>query len=221
MKKIQRLQFILSPVLIAILSVLLVVVSFSWYQAAVGEIQFESQEVSITVEEPEGTSVDLTPIGDEYVYDSVNKTYTVTRHNPLSGYFGQTGQGDLDTNNNDKPYIAFYSALIVSDEESGITINDCYVKGIVITKNDEELENEEYLSEIESEFTVEFYTLNSENVFSNPQNSFTLEEGTLETIVYIGIKFLKSESLDDFKFSDISYYGSLYSLEISFYNNKL
>jgi hypothetical protein len=77
MKKIQRLQFILSPVLIAILSVLLVVVSFSWYQAAVGEIQFESQEVSITVEEPEGTSVDLTPIGDEYVYDSVNKTYTV------------------------------------------------------------------------------------------------------------------------------------------------
>ena len=200
---------------------LLVVVSFSWYQAAVGKIEFESQEVNITVEEPEGTSVDLIPIGDEYTYDSNEATYTVTPHNPdpLVGYFGQTGRGDLNSNDNDKPYIAFYKATIVSDEDDGIKINDCFVKGIVITKNEEEKINEEYLTEEESEFMVEFYTMNSENVFSNPQSSFTLNPGTTEATIYVGIKFFKQGSDQDFKFSDISYYGSIYSLQISFYTN--
>ena len=221
MKKIQRLQFILSPVLIAILSVLLVVVSFSWYQAAVGEIQFESQEVNITVRAQEGTDVTLAPLGDTYTYDPEHQTYTLTNPGEFDGYFGQTGLGDLETNNVDKPYIAFYSASIVSDEDSGITINDCFVKGVVITKDEVEKENEEYLVEGESEFIVEFYTLDSENVFSNPQSSFSLAPGTLETTIYVGIKFFKKDSLEDFKFSDISYYGSIYSLEISFYNNTL
>lgn len=224
MKKIQRLQFILSPVLIAILSVLLVVVSFSWYQAAAGEIEFTEATTNVTVKAPEGTNVELIPVGDTYRYDSANNgTYTLTSPpETITGYFGQTGLGDINTNNNDKPYIIFYRAIIESNEPEGITINDCFVKGVVITKNSEEMENEEYLTENESEFIIEFYTKDpSSNVFSNPQSSFALEPGTLEATIYVGIKFFKEGSSEDFKFSNIKYYQSNYSLQISFYNNRI
>lgn len=224
MKKIQRLQFILSPVLIAILSVLLVVVSFSWYQVQSNlDIEVEDVSVSITVNEPEGTSVDLTPLGDAYDYNSTNQTYSLTSPGTIVGYFGQTGLGSLNKNDVDKPYIVFYEAEIISDDDdNGIVINDCYVKGLVITKDSEEMENEEYLTENESEFMIEFYTKDpSSNVFSNPQSSFALEPGTLEATIYVGIKFFKEGSSEDFKFSNIKYYQSNYSLQISFYNNRI
>ncbi|MBE6132017.1 MAG: hypothetical protein E7180_01310 [Erysipelotrichaceae bacterium] len=221
MKKIQRLQFILSPVLIAILSVLLVVVSFSWYQAAAGEIEFTEATTNVTVKAPEGTNVELIPVGDTYTYDSANGKYTLTSPETITGYFGQTGLGDINTNNNDKPYIIFYKAIIESDEPEGITINDCFVKGVVITKNEEEMENEEYLDEASSEFSAYFYTKDSNSyIFSNPQSTFTLDPGTSETEVYVGIVFFKEGSQEDFKFSNIKYYQSIYSLQISFYVNE-
>ncbi len=223
MKKIQRLQFILSPVLIAILSVLLVVVSFSWYQAAVGEIQFESESVSITVSGPEDLEVSLETLGDNYTYDSLNETYTLNQPGTFGGYFGQTGLGSLDTNDLDKPYIAFYKATIDSDVDIKDMINDCFIKSVVITKEAEELENETYEEESFSEFSVYFFTNDSDEqgtyVFINPQSEFSFEEGVKQGELYVGIVFFKESSTEEFKFSDIKYYLSTYALEVSFYLN--
>jgi len=83
------------------------------------------------------------------------------------------------------------------------------------------MENEEYLDEASSEFSAYFYTKDSNSyIFSNPQSTFTLDPGTSETEVYVGIVFFKEGSQEDFKFSNIKYYQSIYSLQISFYVNE-
>ena len=208
MKKIQRLQFILSPVLIAILSVLLVVVSFSWYQVQSNlDIEVEDVSVSITVNEPEGLDVSLKLIGDSYSYSS--GTYTVTNYGPSSvvGYYGQTAEYPVDSSNNDKPYIAFFEVDVIG------SVTSAYIHSLQIKLGNEILlDTIEWASEEESEFRVKFYTsLDEGRTLSEESSTITLNEGK----TYMGIHFYNPNA-DKFEYSDIKYYGAVYSLGITF-----
>lgn len=228
MKTARRVQLLLSPVLIAMLALTLAVVSFGWYQAAFnGEITVEDSSVNITVSEPEGTNVVLTPIGDDYTYSE--GIYTLKSNNPV-GYFGQTAEYDVSSSSLDKPYIAFYRVNIETTEEA-ITIGDAYVSGVKIVDsiNQEEVlfdsidqeENYSWTSET-SEFKVCFYSLveeGDESKLNLEDDSFT-PSGT-EMVVYMGVHFDKpsntgNENREAFAYSDIQYYGSIYQLQMVF-----
>jgi len=70
MNTAKRLQLLLSPVLIAMLALMLAVVSFGWYQAEMGDVEIEAsgESVDITVEAPDYINVELTQLGDNYTY---------------------------------------------------------------------------------------------------------------------------------------------------------
>lgn len=228
MNTAKRLQLLLSPVLIAMLALMLAVVSFGWYQATFdGEITVEDSSVNIIVSEPEGTNVALAPIGDDYTYSG--GIYTLKSNNAV-GYFGQTAEYDVSSTSLDKPYIAFYRVSIETTEEA-ITISDAYVSGVKIVDSinqevvlfdsiDQE-ENYSWTSET-SEFKVCFYSLveeNDESKLKLEADSFT-PSGT-EMVVYMGVHFDKpsntgNENREAFAYSDIQYYGSIYQLQMVF-----
>lgn len=226
MNTAKRLQLLLSPVLIAMLALMLAVVSFGWYQAEMGDVEIEAsgESVDITVEAPDYSHVELEALADSYVYSNGVFTLQNVGEN-LEGYFGQTAEYDLDAINsqskpeNDRPYIIFYKATITTTYPN-VPLTGAYVEGLTITKQGNvlyPLENGEKWTEDNTEFMVSFYTYDSENktmVETNPSDSF--EISGQEGIVYLGIRFEDPKNRKTFEFDDIAYYGSIYSLEIRF-----
>ncbi len=227
MKTAKRLQLLLSPVLIAMLALMLAVVSFGWYMAEFnGEVEVQDASVNITVEAPDYSHVDLEPITDAYVYSNGVFTLSNIGEN-INGYFGQTAEDDLDSKNdkglptNDRPYIIFFRATITTTYPN-VPLTGAYVEGLRITKDLETLyENPNGVkwTEQNTEFMVSFYNYTVENevhtmVEATPSDSFEIigQEG----VVYLGIRFESPTNRKTFEFDDIKYYGSTYSLEIRF-----
>ena len=227
MKTAKRIQLLLSPVLIAMLALMLAVVSFGWYKATFdGEIKTESTSTNITVEAPAYIDVQLSeePIADKYKYQEVevegNKIgqYVITNENgDLEGYFGQTGEYDVNSENDDKPYIAFYSVTITTHIKY-IDVNSAYVNGLEITKQNKTKESYLDWEKEDSKFKVYFYTYDeSTKTFSNESETFVVGDKATEVNTYIGIHFDDPESSKAFAYSDIEYYGSTYQIHLKFY----
>lgn len=237
MKNARKIQFILTPIYVCILSVMLVVVSFSWYKiSGNANIQVESNEVSVTAEAPKGINVVLSPIGDDY---SLNDgTYTVEKkldadnNVSLTGYFGQ--YGNEPSPNLDKPYIVFFKTDISTNKDA-IDVDSAFIKKSVVQKvtrdasgnvtgTPEVLEDDEFTSASDSAYTINFYSAsNSGNTytFTNESSTFTPATATTQTI-YLGIKFyptvVNATTSDNncFLYSNIKYFGSEYVLTACF-----
>ena len=239
MKNARKIQFILTPIYVCILSVMLVVVSFSWYKASSStNIQTKSSDVSKTAEAPKGINVDLSPIGDDY---SLNEgTYTVEKKFDsedstkvlLTGYFGQFGNEPFPSV--DKPYIVFYEAHITTTKDV-IDVNSAFIKksevqkvtkddaGNVVNNGDPVIGN--FTSKDDSAYTINFYTCtNTGNTYTFTDESGTFVPTGTDQTVYFGIKFYPSvvnENTTDnncFLYSDISFFGSEYVLTSCFTN---
>ena len=224
MKTAKRIQLLLSPVLIAMLALMLAVVSFGWYMAEMGDIEVEDTNVSVSVKAPDYTHVEVTPITDKYTYrDGVFYLENIGEN--LEGYFGQTAEYDLDALNtqgkpqNDRPYIIFYEADITTTYPD-VPLNGAIVEGLTITKQGEvlfKMNDATKWTKQDTEFMVSFYIYDSKAktmVEANPKDSFTIsgQEGT----VYLGVRFEDPNNPKSFDFDDIEYYGSIYNLEIKF-----
>lgn len=213
MKTAKRVQLLLSPVLIAMLTIMLAVVSFGWYQANVNtEITVKDASVSITVEEPEGLDVSYKLIGDSYTYSG--GIYTLINYGSngptgVVGYYGQTAEYPVDSSENDKPYIAFYEITVTG----GDNISSAYVDSLQIKLgNTILLETTNWENEDESKFRIKFYTSEDNGkTLANESKQLTLNEGK----TYMGIHFSNPNS-EVFDYSDIKYYGSTYTLGITF-----
>lgn len=225
MKKFKRFELLITPFLIAMLSIMLIVVSFAWYQVSNNQINIKNNSITVQVSSPKGTNVELELIGDNYnsqyenyYYDYNSSSYLIKKSNSINGYFGQTGLGNLQTNDNDKPYIVFYKAIITNNDQ-GINIDHCYINHIKIVKNQNYLIDVD-LSKSNNDFTIEFYTCNIENdiySFSNPTNNFinsNNQSPLFDIEVYLGIKFFNGS--DPFLYSDIIYYESTFELSVKF-----
>lgn len=224
MKTAKRIQLLLSPVLIAMLSLMLAVVSFGWYQATLGDIEVEDTNVSVSVKAPDYSHVELTAITDKYTYKN-GVFYLDNIGENLEGYFGQTAEYDLDAVNssknpeNDRPYIIFYEADITTTYPN-VPLNGAIVEGLTITKQGNilyEMEEGVKWTEADTKFMVSFYIYDQQAqtmVEANPNDSFSIvgQEGT----IYLGIRFEDPKNRKTFEFDDIEYYGSIYNLEIRF-----
>ncbi|MBE6143564.1 MAG: hypothetical protein E7177_06240 [Erysipelotrichaceae bacterium] len=212
MNTAKRLQLLLSPVLIAMLALMLAVVSFGWYQAEMGDVEIEAsgESVDITVEAPDYINVELTQLGDNYTYS--NSSFTIDQGQKTLGYFGQTGEYDVSSNNNDKPYIMFYRVDIVAVNKE-IDISTAYVDGLQIIKNEDMLVNENDWLKEQTKFMVYFYTL-SNGAYGEESDSFTPTSPN-EFTTYMGIHF-DDPIENEFAYSDFRYYGSIYNLHIKF-----
>lgn len=212
MNTAKRLQLLLSPVLIAMLALMLAVVSFGWYQAEMGDVEIEAsgESVDITVEAPDYINVELTQLGDNYTYS--NSSFTIDQGQKTLGYFGQTGEYDVDSSNNDRPYIMFYRVDIVAVNKE-IDISTAYVDGLQIIKNEDMLVDENDWSKEQTKFKVYFYTL-SNGAYGKESDSFT-PTSTTEYTTYMGIYF-DDPIENEFAYSDFMYYGSVYKLHIKF-----
>jgi hypothetical protein len=214
MKTAKRVQLLLSPVLIAMLTIMLAVVSFGWYQAnANTDIEVKDASVSITVEEPEGIEVAIRCIGDDYSYTS--EGFNLTSIVPL-GYFGQTGEYPVDSLENDRPYILFFEVSMTSS--TGIyNLTSAFVDSVQIKKGNETLLEKTTFTQDNSKFKVKFYTASGDDInrtLSNEDDILTLNQ---ENKTYMGIHFVDSNpDVKAFEYSDIKYYGSTYKLGITF-----
>ena len=226
MKTAKRLQLLLSPVLIAMLALMLAVVSFGWYQASLGDIEVEDTSVNITVEAPDYSHVELRAITDKYTYNQETQVFTLENVGEnLEGYFGQTAEYDLWEVNvqgnpeNDRPYIIFYEATITTTYPN-VPLTGAFVEGLTITKQGNLLysnENDIKWTEENTKFMVSFFTYDSNSktmVETNPKDSFEIngDSGT----IYLGIRFEDPKNPKTFEFDDIEYYGAIYNLEIRF-----
>ena len=220
MNTAKRLQLLLSPVLIAMLALMLAVVSFGWYQAEMGDVEIEAsgESVDITVEEPDYSDVQLRPIGDAYIYE--NTSFTITGTN--QGYFGQTGIPGVESDEKDKPYIIFFEALITTTYDA-IPMNDAFIDGVTITKENGEIEEYNEWTEQTSKFKVYFYSYSYNNetkVLSNQSETFDPGEGQAKTI-YLGIHFDDADGGTAFAYSSYDpYYGSTYELHLKFVDTR-
>lgn len=217
MKTAKRIQLLLSPVLIAMLALMLAVVSFGWYMAEMGDIEVEDSSVNITVNEPDGVDVVLDCIGDQYTYSVIDEVGTYRITNPesdLIGYFGQTAEYGVESNNLDKPYMQFYKVTMESTYVP-IQFTKAYVHSLSIVKGNEVLLEEQIFLENETEFSIYFYTSTDEGL-TLTNESLVMEELDENTeVVYMAIQF-KNPNENYFKYSDIEYYGSTYKLGITF-----
>ena len=226
MKTAKRIQLLLSPVLIAMLSLMLAVVSFGWYMAEMGDVNIETENssVGITVEAPAYIDVDLSddPIGDNYKYQEVEvdgkkvSQFTIDEEKPTIYYFGQTGEYDYSSENDDRPYVVFYSVKITAYKKY-IDVNSAYINGVEIKKQDGTIESDSDWEKGNSKFKVYFYDYDeSERIFSNQREILDVEEESTEISTYIGIHFDDPNSSEAFAYSDIEYYGSTYELKLKF-----
>lgn len=224
MKTAKRIQLLLSPVLLAMLALMLAVVSFGWYQAAAGQVEVNDASVNVTVDAPDYSHVELTAITDKYTYEN-GVFYLDNIGENLEGYFGQTAEYDLDAVNssgnpeNDRPYIIFYEADITTTYPN-VPLNGAVVEGLTITKQGNvlyKMEEGVKWTEANTKFMVSFYIYDQQEqtmVEANPNDSFSIvgQEGT----IYLGIRFEDPKNRKTFEFDDIEYYGSIYSLQIKF-----
>ena len=241
MKNKRRFKLLLTPILISVLSFLMIVTTFSWYKVAVGDVDLTATDhVSLTVAVPIGLDVQITTLGDKcdssyivdnYYYNPTTQEYVITKDKTV-GYFGQTGTGSLDLNDDDKPYIAFYKADLTTNDPAGVKVNSAIIQKAVITKDkktmyDSTLDsitqgNQGLYTAETSEFSIDFYSMNmvgNELFFSNPSATFTIPTSTTgdtKGTLYFGIKFFKRNSPNAFRFSPIDYMGSSFKLEIAF-----
>lgn len=221
MKSSQKIQFVLTPIFICILSIMLVVVSFSWYKVSAStNIQTESSEVSIKAEAPKGmdVAITLTPIGDDYevIKDAENNvSYSLTMvpsaTNPdvgtLNGYYGQTGLKEYP--DLDKVYIAFYKA-VVSSSTNTIDINSAYISKSVVERTGKEgfdPINEELsaTNEATSPYQVRFYNGAVEDVSTGTGGTDTssAEVSSSETEnATTNKKYTFSNEIDKFSFTN-------------------
>ncbi len=237
MKNARKIQFILTPIYVCILSVMLVVVSFSWYKiSGNANIQVESNDVSIVVDAPKGINVELSPIGDNYSLS--DETYTVEKilvddKVSLTGYFGQ--YGNEPSPSLDKPYIVFYQAQIDVGNNDTLEVNSAYIKHSIVQKvtrdasgnvtgSPEILVDKEFANASESAYTINFYSgRNDGNIytFTSESSTFIPDTSTIQT-VYLGIKFyptvVNTITSDNncFLYSNIKYFGSEYVLTACF-----
>ena len=221
MKTAKRIQLLLSPVLIAMLALMLAVVSFGWYMAEFnGEIEVEDSSVNITVEAPEYIDVQLTEVGDNYEYE--NNYFTIKDDNPVLGYFGQTGEYEVDSTNNDRPYIMFYEVKITANRKY-IDVTSAYVDGLDIVKNEEVLVSESNwvsgtptpeTEEVQTKFKVCFYTKQNSG-FTSESSTFNPGAESSSFVTYMGVYF-DDPVANEFAYSDFHYYGSTYKLHLKF-----
>ena len=221
MKTAKRIQLLLSPVLIAMLALMLAVVSFGWYQASLGDIEVEDTSVNITVEAPEYIDVQLTEVGDNYEYE--NNYFTIKDDNPVLGYFGQTGEYEVDSTNNDRPYIMFYEVKITANKKF-IDINSAYIDGLEIIKNEETLVNASgwvnelptpETEEVQTKFKICFYTKQNSR-FTSESTTFNPGSESTSYVTYMGVYFDDPNPENAFEYSDFQYYGSTYKLHLKF-----
>lgn len=218
MKTAKRIQLLLSPVLIAMLALMLAVVSFGWYMAELGNVEIDASDssVDVSVSAPDYSHVDMTFIADQYDYVDNKFVLKNVGQNP-EGYFGQTAEYDVSSSNNDKPYIIFYTAEIITTYPS-IPLTSAYVDSITILKKGEILVNESGWEENETQFMISFYTYDEGNkTMTYVSDDFVInaQSGT----VYLGIRFEnpnKTDAEDAFIYDDIRFYGSQYKLGIKF-----
>lgn len=216
MNTARRVQLFLSPVMIAMLCIMLAVVSFGWYQAEFnGQIEVTDSSVDVTVEAPEYIDVILSkdPIGDNYTYS--NNMFTINKTSSTLGYFGQTGKYDVSSDNVDRPYIVFYDMTIIGSGKE-IDVNCAYVNGLEITGSDV---NESDWEVDETKFKVRFYTKDKNGNLVNENETFeniNRDDKYNITEYVIGIYF-DDPIEDEFKYSDYEYYGSTYNLKLKFY----
>ncbi len=247
MKSSQKIQFVLTPIFICILSIMLVVVSFSWYKVSAStNIQTESSEVSIKAEAPEGVEVTitLTPICDDYQVSTIDSknvyslTMQTSEFGKLNGYYGQTGlktYPDLD-----KVYIAFYKAVISSNENI-IDINSAYISNSVVTRDKDGMDkinetiNPSPTNESTSPYQVRFYdgyssvdeTTNSTTyTFSNESVTFDSTNATLnneskkyELTTYVGVKFIASVTSSETNYATLTDEGAFLYSDIKYFGS--
>lgn len=227
MNTAKRIQLLLSPVLIAMLALMLAVVSFGWYQASLGEPELDAtnSSVNVNVTAPEYIDVQITALGDNYTCNIVEgeKVFAISDINPTLGYFGQTGEYEANISDNDRPYIMFYLVEIEAVNKT-IDVSSAYVDGLQIIKEQVPMEGFEtplnYVKdnpqeeEIQTKFKVYFYTL-VDDKYTNESETFNANNGT-EYVTYMGIYFDDPNPETIFAYSDFMYYGATYRLNIKF-----
>ena len=233
MKNSYKIQLALTPMLICILSLMLVVVSFSWYQVQQSSnIQVQESSVSISVEAPDDITVkDLALIGDEY--SLTGSTYTVTKKLKedgktvsLTGYYGQTGtKSHPDV---DKPYIVFCSATITSSVVSNDIKYSAYVSKSVVSNigKSKTSETKDFASSATSGYSIIFFDGSiSDNTYTFTDESISVNQSVSPKTIYFGIKFFPSSKegtkndKGEFLYSNISYYGCNFKLTLQFVIN--
>ena len=217
MKTAKRIQLLLSPVLIAMVALMLAVVSFGWYIAELGDIEVESETVNITVDAPEYIEVSLSNGRDNYIYDSVNKSFTFNLGDSSLGYFGQTGEYEVDSGNVDRPYIVFYD-MTITGVKKDVDVNCAYVDGLEIIKNEKTLVNESGWEVEESKFKVYFFTKSGGKLVNQSEtiDIDSVADPKNITEYVMGIYF--DDPIEkEFAYSSFDYYGAIYNLKIKFY----
>lgn len=215
MKTAKSVQLLLSPVLIAMLSIMLLVVSFGWYKVN-ADVNLKSEDISVSVyiKEPEGIEVNIRCIGDDYTYS--DGTYNLSSIIPL-GYFGQTGEYLVSSSDNDRPYILFFEVSM--DSSNGIyDLKSAYIDSLQIKKGTDILLEKTTFTQEGSKFQVWFYNDvtgdDTNRYLSGEDKIFALNE---ENKTYMGIHFVDSDvNIKVFEYSDVKYYGSTYNLGITF-----
>lgn len=214
MNTARRVQLFLSPVMIAMLCIMLAVVSFGWYQAEFnGQIEVTDSSVDVTVQAPPYIDVDLSNPRDNYSYS--DGEFTINESDEYLGYFGQTGEFDVDSSELDRTYIVFFDMVVVGSNKD-IDVNTAYVDGIEIVKNDEVIVQELGWEKEESKFKVYFYS-RSDNKLVEQGEKFDNKSSPRRIDSYvIGIHF--DDNIDEkFDYSDFEYYGSTYKIHLKFY----
>ena len=201
MKKTRRFKLLLTPILISVLSLLMIVTTFSWYKVSSGGlITPTSSSVNVYTKMPEGVNAEITRLGDKcdttkypsctnYKYDDTNQSYKINKEtsakDSFDGFFGQTGLGDYKIENErDKPYICFYEVVMSGYLKAGLTLTNAFIPSVVITKIPKDANpGVELFNNVatpwtfeNTEFTIEFYDCvnpdsTKEFEFTNPHEN--------------------------------------------------